>query len=404
MPLSLNPRALAKLDEPGTPAFPVVIRELTGPSRQIVLQGRSLPYRGVAWEGEQRMEIKWYPGNPVGTAQVLGAKYMPTTMEGMWKDVFLQQQDSRAALANFPAVSGPGRPGSRVVGGKSFQSAGSVPQGYAEKARTLRDAFSLLQKSGQLLRVEWASMARYGFLRRARFEHQNESDIRWELEFEWLGETDAQPRPRLIPKLDPLGLLARIVKALQSALDALNRALALVYGSVQIITQGIRRLGALVTGFITAIQGFIELLFIPSEIFGVAKQQLTSIALAAKDLVNSIRGTPAAYQKRKDGGDPNGVNAAAGIAAAVLFNTQRLGITAADAANELDDIDSPEILGVFTATGQETLRDVSTRFYGSPANWSLIKEFNGLPSSQVPRGTVLQIPRVDAKSNNVNSA
>ena len=191
MALSLNPRAFAKLQEQPSQAYPIIIRETTGPGRQVVLQGRSLPYRGVAWEGEQRMEVKWYPGSPVGSAQVLGPKYMPTQMEGMWKDAFLASEENRAKLFNFPPVAAAARAGTRAGGGKSFQSSGSVPSAFAERARTLRDAMAIIQKSGQLLYVEWASLARYGFLRRTRFEHEREEDIRWELEFEWLGETAA---------------------------------------------------------------------------------------------------------------------------------------------------------------------------------------------------------------------
>ena len=139
MALSLNPRAFAKLQEQPSQAYPIVIRETTGPGRQVVLQGRSLPYRGVAWEGEQRMEVKWYPGSPVGSAQVLGPKYMPTQMEGMWKDAFLASEENRAKLFNFPPVAAAARAARprSIVHRPGGRGAGAGPANPADPLRVI---------------------------------------------------------------------------------------------------------------------------------------------------------------------------------------------------------------------------------------------------------------------------
>lgn len=396
MVLPVNPQALAKLDTVPSQAFPLFIQETSGDGRTLVLRGRSLPYRGVSWPSELRVNIKYFPGNPTGQAQVLGPSWLPTEMNGMWKDSFLFNDDSRVTLLGFPNVGSAGRPGSTQFGGKSFQSGGSIPGniGEARRARTVRDAFYILQRAGQLLRVEWGSLVRYGFLREFDPNHDREEDIRWSAKFEWIGDTAAAPKLRLLPKFDAPGLLAAILAAVQAFLNAINAALAQIFGAVQLITQRITKIGSLIAGFIEALNSLISLVFVPAEMFGVLKQQLTGIILAVKDLLDTIRSIPAAYGAQKEGGSPTDVNLAAAAAQAIAFNAAKLGVEAATTRDQLGDLASPDLLGTFTSPDEVTLRDVATQFYGAPDNWTRIADFNGLAGSVVPRGTVLRIPRL----------
>lgn len=394
--VQLNPQALSKLDQPPAQAFPIFIQETTGDARTIVLRGRSLPYRGVVWGAEQRVEIKYFPGNPVGQAQVLGPTWMPTTMRGMWKDAFLFDDANAPTLLGFPNIAGPGRPGSIVFGGKSFVSGGGIPgnQGKAQRARVVRDAFYLLQRAGQLLRVEWGSVVRFGFIKRFEPDHDREEDIRWEIEFHWIGDTSSIPRPLPKPKINAPGLLAAILAAIQAFLDAINAALALLYGAVQLVTQRITKIGSLITGFIDALNSLIGLVFVPAEMFGVLKQQLTSIILAVKDLIDTINRIPQAYSAAKEGGNPTDINLATAAAQAIAFNARVLGVDAAEQREQLTELESPDLLGVVTVPEDTTLLDIATSFYGGPSDWTVIADFNGIASSFVERGTIVYVPRL----------
>jgi hypothetical protein len=53
-----------------------------------------------------------------------------------------------------------------------------------------------------------------------------------------------------------------------------------------------------------------------------------------------------------------------------------------------------EILATFYADAQTSLRDVSTRYYGAPAEWVRISTFNGFYSSTVPAGTLVRVPKL----------
>ena len=393
--VQLNPQALRKINQPPAQAFPMFISEQTGEGRTIVLRGRSLPYRGVTWNSEQRIKTKYFPGNPVAQAQVLGPMWGPTTMRGMWKDAFLFNDDSAADLLNFPSIAGPGRPGSTQFGGKSFASGGGVPggTGQARRARVLRDAMWLVQRAGQLLKVEWGSVVRYGFLKRFDADHDREEDIRWEIEFEWIGDTASIPKPLPKPKINAPGLLASILSTIQNFLNEVNAAVALLYGSTTLVTQRVTRIGELVAGFIEALNSLVSLVFVPAEMFGVLKQQLTSIVVAATDLVDTVNRVPQAYVAAFSGATAAEVNLATAAAQAIAFNAAVLGVEASEQREQLAELEAPDLLGVVTVPEDTTLLDIATDFYGGPDDWTVIASFNGLASSFVARGTIVYVPR-----------
>lgn len=373
-------------------AFPFTIQEVTGPLRAVILRGRSLPYRGVPWEGEQRIELKWFPGNPVAQSQVLGVTLLPTTLEGMWKDAFLADPESRAQLVNFAPVGPAGTPGSRLVGGQSFTSSVAVPgqTGFAERARTLRDALDLIWRSGQLLRVEWGSMVRYGHLKRAAWTHEREEDIRWEMEFVWTGTALAAPRPKKPLALSPFNLSSTMA----ASLAAVEAALAKVYSKVPVVLAGAAALTSTVDGYLDALDGITKLAFVPAAVLGGLLQQCTQIKQSALAIATTVRQLPPAYQAQSEGQDPAKTNTAQEAAQAVLYNLLQLGLLAADQYAELARLQNDGVLGYAVVAGNETLRDLATRFYGDPGSWTYIASANGLKTSAPPAGTVVVIPEI----------
>jgi len=400
MVLPLSPAGLAAVNREPAQPFPFIVQELSGDLRVIILKGRSLPYRPVAWGSDLRVETKYFPGNPVAQAQVLGPMWQDTEMTGKWKDAFLFNDESRVILNGFPPTAGPGRPGTRLFGGKSFQSGGAVPGaiGEARRARTVRDAFWLIQRAGQLLRVEWGSIVRYGFISSFSANHDREEDIEWTMTFKWIGDTNAIPKPRSTPKFDAPGLLAQLLSRIQDFINSINADLALLFGRIQVVTQTITRIGNLVAELINTLASIVNVLLVPVQIIGTLEQQLTLIILAVQDLIDEVRSVPAAYAALQDGGSPIQANLASAAAAAIAFNAARLGVDAADTRQQLQEFSTPEIIAVYNATTDVTLRDVSNLYYGTPDNWPLIAEFNGLQTSLAPRGTLLRIPAVDTNA------
>ncbi len=380
--------------------FPFVVSEQTGPRRSIVLTGRSLPYQGVSWGGTQRLNVNYFPGNPVGVAQVIGGTYKPTTITGKWKDQFLLGGQTGAANTNaprlfgFPAVSA--LTSSAIRGGTTFVSAGTVGGAqFASRARVVRDAFELIRRSGQLLRVEWGSLVRYGFLTDTNFDHDREEDIGYEFEFTWIGDTDAQPVVRTRQTLDPLSTTKQFLARAQQLLDALLRALAVADNLVRRVQQSIRRIGSLVTDLAGILERFATLALVPVDIIGNLRQQYTAIVLAVRDLVRTIRSIPPAYQALQAGAGPTTANVEVSFALIIANNAAVLGELAVQQRLEIDALQSDFLLGIYVSPGGVTLRDVATQFYGAPTAWPTIAEFNGLPGSRLPVGTVVRVPRLN---------
>ena len=399
--------------------FPMIITQETGPRRVIVLRGRSMPYRPVSWGEKQRVNINWFPGNPIASAQVIGAMFKPTTMTGKWKDVFLFDTVNAPDLRNFPklasaAIPPPGVAAGGTIplganidsanaatltagpaGGQTFQAGGSIPANQpARRARTIRDAMRLIGLEGQIVRVEWGSVVRFGFLDEWDFPHDREEDIGFELKWSWIGEKAAQDPLFVKPKIDILGILARIRELLAAVINAFLKILAEINAVLTKVTQFIRSLQSFVDDLGGLLEGLLSFALAPLEIVQGLRAILTQIRLTALDLMREV-------------GNINSATGGLGPAALgqtvfteVLALLKETRSTSADLAQEavetlaeIEILDFSDLLTVFTSPGGITLRDVALRFYGDAAGWRLIQQRNGLVGSVVPRGTVLQIPR-----------
>lgn len=386
-----------------TQAFPLSIEETTGDKRAIILRGQSLPQvgkqgedAGVGFPSELRVNIHYYPGNPIADTQILGARWAATEMYGRWADTKLWQDSNAAVLVNFPPLDAGAAIGDGgAAGGNTFASSGTVPSASAKRARVLRDAFYAIQRGGQLLKVTWGSIARYGYIASFNPKNKNDYEIYWEMTFEWAGDTNAPQHLLEKPSIDPPGLLAKLVALLQGFIDEMNRLLALIYGNIQAIQQKVKRVGTLVTDLIEGINQFTNLVFAPVEMYGIVEQQIASIKVAILDLVDTFRAIPAAYAPTKEGADQEQINETAEAIGAILENALELGLDIEDIARRLGEIQEADLLGVEVVRQGQSLRDIAREYYGDSSAWTVLAEYNGLTSSVVEAGTVIRIPRRD---------
>lgn len=396
MVLPVNPAALKKLLPPDSATgFPLIIGETSGQFRQITLRGSSLPFQGVGFGQGLRTDITYFPGNSIGQASVLGANMLDTQMSGRWADAMLTDSGSSAILANFPPITPAGRASATTFGGKSFAAIGGLPGGppaLAERSRTIRDAFYALQEGGQLLKVEWGSIVRYGFIDEFTPTHIREEDIDWEMGFKWTGYGLNGPKPKKFTKKTPISLLAKILAALREFLNQINTFLIKAYGTILAIQSKIMAVAQAIVGIINAIESVVGLAFAPLEIYGTLKQQFTSIVLAIRDLIATIRSIPSAYASLFDKRPSSDSELECELTAAIAYNAAKLAEECYVSITDLDLFLTADIRAVYTVNGSETLRDISTKIFGVPTQWTRIAEFNNLSSSIVRAGTVLMIP------------
>lgn len=375
---------------------PFIIAEHTGLKRAIILRGRSLPYRGAAWGGQQQIDLSWFPGNPVGVVQVVGPRWKPLTITGKWKDTFLVDPKNAAELVNFPALAPAATSVGAQFGGNTFLGGPAIPSQRADRARALRDAITLLRKSGSLLRIEWGSLVRYGILTDDNFPHDREEDIDWELEFTITGDTASQPKPLPIPDLNALGLLKALLALLNELLNTLLSALYAQQQWLARIIGPINQIASLINEIIGTLQDIAsQRLRTPANVLGLLKGNMNSIVQSCVGLINLIdTGKSAGLEAAEAALDPVNVDLNVLLQSRLRAELRRIAAEAAKAQARIDSQDTTTIKGIIVSPGGITLRDLSQEAYGTPRNWLKIAQFNNLPTGQVPRGQVVLIPNV----------
>lgn len=151
--------------------------------RKLVLIGPSLPFQGAEWGFENNLVTTWYPGNGTeATQQNLGPREMPSAWEGEWK---------RTLMGKAPSV---------FVDEKGDSNQIVSPH-------VLREVFEEMARAGVRLRVTWnvqgtsivgnprdrntkldrVQIIREGRVKQFRTPITRHTDIKWNVEFHWLG-------------------------------------------------------------------------------------------------------------------------------------------------------------------------------------------------------------------------
>ena len=85
--------------------------------------------------------------------------------------------------------------------------------------------------------------------------------------------------------------------------------------------------------------------------------------------------------------------AQAGTAKAVIRSTRKLRSAALQLRARIATLLQDTLAGTIVARDGENLREISTRFYGSPHEWRQLMVFNGLSSPVLSAGDVVMVPR-----------
>lgn len=378
-------------------SYPFIITETNGLKRTIILRGRSLPYKGAVLDiGSQRVEITYFPNNPVAFSQVLGPTYDRSEITGMWKDKFLADEDNAPIILGFPMLSAAGRPtpvGANRVVGTSFLSGGAFTgEQTLQLAKAVQDAFGMLRKSGARMRVEWMNFVRYGHLTKAEFPESSGDEVEYRIEFAWTGDTDVQPKA-VIVDWSSKGLLQKLL----DFTGQLNNILAgLLYTAQITVAPFSNKIADLLTDanrLVKTLGKFASFQLVPAEVGLGLKASFYRLRDSIRDLLRDID----SRDGRLDGARRLD-NAAMQLSdLAVRQLRQLLAVMAEAMAEELRRLEavlSRETRETYRVTGFKTLRDVSIDVYGTPDNWRQIASFNRLGSSIVAPGTELRIPKL----------
>lgn len=356
-------------------APPFTLRELSGDERAVRLVGRALPYRPFELTTNQRVEVDWYPGMPIGTATVLGATEDPTEINGEWKDKYLGVAES----GTQPPMSVDGSP-----------------------VLTIKEAivlFDSLCRLGQLIEVTWHDQTRHGHLAQFKKRFKNIHDVEWTMKFEWVSRGEAlqaaafavgnqldDVRGALLTQMDKLdgigvprgfGFSTSFIVGIQSFQhsieDFINRvedAIQNLVGQAQTVIRATRGIVASLVGIETECATMRD--FLSASVAGaingdtVVSDQSYNEKLAAEEYRAELAAWAAAMRN--------------------LAVEQR---TALKRQVETD------ILATYTARLGEDLRDVSSLFYKTPFEWRRIMIFNELTNVELAAGQRVDVPKLN---------
>ena len=361
----------------------MVIRELTGQKREVILVERGLPFRPFELSTSQRAEATWYPGSPVATGSVYGGVEDPTTMNGIWNDRFLGADTigTLNGITTFPI------------------QLNGFPIPTAREAVTLFDSICL---EGQLCLFTWDEDARRGLLKKVRKKWLNRRDCEWEMEWLWLDRGDDIPAAVVIEEQslsDTASLFEQIVNTLLDVADALTLPLPNEFDAdLTLLVQATAGAAAAVSGASAAVNGQA---YVPQSgtlracaSMGTISKNSTAIGVLwnaqPSCTLNTI--TPAGDQTYSQ---------------RVVADSEKQAMLAATRQARRDAIAQRVqllaqlqlgTLGTYLARFGDDLRDVSKLYYQTPDQWRALMLYNNLDTVELVPGQLIVIPKITTTS------
>lgn len=344
------------------------IQELTGDRRNIRLVDRALPYRPFRLTTKQRAEVDWNGGYDQGTVNVMGAMEEPTTINGMWKDMFIADPQGRPWQLN----------GSPIL--------------------TVREAVQLMEdicRSGQLLQVSWDVQLRHGILSEFEASWENENDVAYTMKFDWTsrgqaivpvvvagtsvssaaGSFRAGLRDVQLARVPPFPMAARLLKLINNGADNITSVISGMLDSAQAYSAQALQPFAAVQRMITSSQALIG-------IIGEFVLQLESNVIGAYNNTVAIGDLPETFRLQ-----------AVQYVQEFKRVLRSLRRTAIQTTTDLFPQIQNQVLAIHEAVAGQHLREVSSKFYATPNNWQAIMHYNGLTTPELVLGQIVLVPK-----------
>jgi len=369
------------------PAFTIKTLDRTA-NYSLVLTGRALPYRPVTLEGTQELEVVWYPGFSNATAQALGPHEEKTNVKGYWKDRFLQTVDVGTAPAQFKGLD-------------------------VNSAAELIEAADSFRRLGYQVQVTWQNVQRIGFITRLSQSWHTEHDCEWEIEFTWTGRQEQTIKPNLPVVQNYTDFANRLTTALlesgayqatTAALSILNDPLSTAYSVSQDAATVVSFSLAQITNATSALSSISSLIALGgqlptgavSQATGILRglaQSFTGIATSFDNFESSIKAGFTDLALRDTGGNLFAAQLVADTQYSETTRTYRgLAQQATDLAQQSQAVETPAPDWIYVAGQDDDLRRVATLYYGDPAAWIRLAEYNGLSSSLLVPGQQVNVP------------
>ena len=321
----------------------------------VSLIGNWLPKQPFTYGGDQRNNKIYYSGHAEPTLHVFGPEEKDITIEGR---LWAKKLPNNATFID-------------------------VPDEIKEKIDALRFR-------GNVVKLTLGSWVRYGIIGMADFMTKHLNDIDYRITFIITGTTpptnarllaSAREYPYDINN-DIKGLSEALMRvpvppdipfsisgAINGITNVFGRSIAVVTNFVDSIIQEVDDIGSAVS----RLEGLISHAQIQARRYKNTFARFNSFS-ANTSLTNQYRN--AAYYSGR-------ISAASNITSFL----ERI-------REQFNNVVARVPLGRHLYVQGDTLQKISSRFYGTPNEWKRIYDFNNLDSTNIPSGTVLEIPRL----------
>jgi hypothetical protein len=407
----------------------VTIEEVTGTRLwSITLVGAGLPHQGAGWGHENRIPTEFYPGNFAnGTQQVIGPKEGPTHMEGIWRRTMLlrspctvngQLTATPANLWNYLEQISLG--GARLRVTTTLTKTESIP-GLSPGGTTTPGGQTQYQ------------IVREGRMRTCRHTPLTQDDIKWEIEWRWVGRGGGNQQTAVSTRdSDPSASSAQVQSSITDAValtgtlspsaaenplvplsatpDTLGEYETVAPGMLSLFSGFNASLLQLQVQFGQTQQLSLQLGYTPSQINNSVLNLSVGTAQTVNDFTDSVGQVPFEVQSTSQF-EEDVCFAAAATASAIqsAWTVRDAALTAAAKARALQSTGvgggwkgnqqtqgtgPGQILTVYRTREGDTPQRVASQWYGNADRALDLLQANGLPLGQpsFPPGTVLIIP------------
>lgn len=335
-----------------------VIEQQAGKKRKIALTGTNMPHQPFEYGGKSRRSTQWYPGNSEPTIQMLGAEEKTVTIRGRFYSKKYKRDSSLYA----------------------------VP-------KALADTFRTMEREGELVKISLGEWRRWAVVAETSFKEKNKGDIEYEIQFEIISDRKPTNCYQLTDTKeesfkDNADMLAAAEK-LQS--DYMNKESVIGQSFAERLNTYIDE----VATSVAAVNAFINNALTQAEnIEASVTRALGLIKVARRNIANMIRRVGALSYAVSGSGSLARQYRAVSATSSAIADVSAIMAFLAKLQSQFEAIRKTLPKARYKVQSGDTLQRISIKFYGTPNSWDKIYDHNKLTSTDLTRGTVLEIPNL----------
>lgn len=347
------------------------------PGERLVLQAENLPKQPFKFGGEQKIVKDYYAGNSEPVVQVLGSREDATTIRGTLK----------AKRFDNPS-------------GKKEGGLYGAPEAFQRQL----DAFRIRGNLCQFTLGEWK---RWGFIGKTEFDMQTLARIDYQVTLEIVG-FNKPINAKFVDRTKelPFAINKKLIDEVNSLEDAPVTMPKTLAGVLNGLTSDMAKAIGLVTNFVdTTLKTAEDVEGSLNRAIGLIKNARANISIFKRRLrtiflTGSSLGTTAGQQLSglvTDSRKAAAINANAlrngSYILGAMSSTNNLAAILANMQATFEALRKTTPLARYLVKDGDTLQRIAIKFYQNADKWKAIYDHNKLTSTQLSRGSILEIPR-----------